>query len=419
MGSVTLAATIPWYRTINRTQWKTLFAAQAGWMLDGMDIMLYAFALTAIQQEFGLSPAIAGSLASLTLIASAVGGSFAGVLADKYGRARMLVYSILLYSIFTGLTATATSVATLALWRALVGLGLGAEWSAGSVLIAETWPAEHRCKAVGLTQSGWAIGYLLAALLAALILPKYGWRPLFLVGALPALLTVWIRRNIPEPQIWIQTKHRERASSGRTLRIGAILRPPLLRRTVIATLLCTTLLCAYWGLFTWIPAYLSSPLSNGGLGLGIVKSSGWIIPVQIGAFFGYLFFGVMADRFGRRPVLLVFVLGAAVLVPFYALAGRYQGVLLLLGPLIGFFGHGYFSVFGAMLAELFPSSIRGAAQGMTYNSGRAVSALAPFLIGAVAGRFGIGGALAFTSIFYLVAGFLVLFLPETKGEALE
>ncbi|MDQ2947800.1 MAG: MFS transporter, partial [Acidobacteriota bacterium] len=161
------------------------------------------------------------------------------------------------------------------------------------------------------------------------------------------------------------------------------------------------------------------PVARGGLGLGIVKSSAWIVPVQIGAFLGYLFFGVLADRFGRRPILLIFVLGAAVLVPFYALAGRYQAVLLLLGPLIGFFGHGYFSVFGAMLAELFPSSIRGAAQGITYNSGRALSALAPFLIGSVAGRFGIGGALAFTAIFYLTAGLLVLFLPETKGESLD
>ncbi len=418
MSTLALPSRVPWYRSIHRNQWKTLFAAQAGWMLDGMDVMLYAFALTAIQQEFALSSAVAGSLASLTLVASAVGGSFAGILADRYGRARMLVYSILLYSIFTGLTATATSVAALALWRAMVGLGLGAEWSTGSVLVAETWPAEHRCKAVGLTQSGWAIGYLLAALLAALIMPKYGWRPLFLIGALPALLTLWIRRNIPEPEIWIQTKQRERDSPTPKLRLRIILQRPLLGRTVVATLLCATLLFAYWGLFTWIPAYLSSPLSKGGLGLGIVKSSGWIVPVQIGAFLGYLSFGAMADRFGRRPVLLIFVLGAAVLVPFYALAGQHQFVLLLLGPLIGFFGHGYFSVFGAMLAELFPSSIRGAAQGITYNSGRAVSALAPFLIGAIAGRFGIGGALAFTSIFYLAAGILVLFLPETKGEEL-
>jgi MFS family permease len=399
-------------------QWKILFAAQAGWMLDGMDVMLYAFALTAIQKEFGLSSAVAGSVASVTLFASAFGGAFAGVLADRYGRARILVYSILLYSVFTGMTATATSFGALALWRMLVGFGLGAEWSAGSVLVAETWPAEHRGKAIGLTQSGWAIGYLMAALLAALILPHYGWRPLFVVGAVPALLTVWIRRHIPEPEIWRNTKSSQ-ARGERQTPLSAILKPPLVQRTVIATLLSTSLLFAYWGLFTWIPAYLSSPVAKGGAGLSIVQSSAWIVPVQVGAFLGYLLFGILADRFGRRPVLLVFVLGAAALVPLYGFAGRSQTVLLVLGPLIGFFGHGYFSVFGAMLAELFPSSIRATAQGIAYNSGRAVSALAPFLIGAVAGRFGIGAGLAFTSIFFLLGGVLVMFLPETKGEALQ
>src|ERR1700736_3572744 len=281
---ITALPASPWYRSISPMQWKVLFAAQAGWMLDGMDIMLYAFALTAIQKEFGLSSAAAGSLVSLTLVASAFGGGFAGLLADRYGRARMLVFSILTYSLFTGMTATATSVGWLALWRALVGFGLGAEWSAGSVLVAETWPAEHRGKAIGLTQSGWAIGYLLAALLTALILPTYGWRPLFLVGALPALLTVWIQRTIPEPEIWKKTKQSERERGGRLTPLSAILKPPLLRRTAIATLLCTSLLFAYWGLFTWIPAYLSSHVSPGGAGMSIVKSSGWIVPVQIGAF---------------------------------------------------------------------------------------------------------------------------------------
>ena len=378
-------------------------------MLDGMDVMLYAFALTAIQQEFALSAATAGSAASLTLFTSAIGGTIAGVLADRYGRARMLMYSILTYSIFTGFTATAHSFSQLAMWRALVGFGLGAEWSAGSVLVAETWPAEHRGKAIGIMQSGWAMGYILAALLSAAIIPTYGWRPLFVVGAAPALFTLWVRRNIPEPAIW----HRSQS-----VPLGLIMKPPLLRRTVFATMLATSLLFAYWGLFTWIPTYLASPVSKGGVGLGLVKSAGWIIPVQIGAFLGYTLFGVLADRFGRRPVLLVFVLGAAASVPLYGLAGRHPGLLFFLGPLIGFFGHGYFSVFGATLSELFPSAIRASAQGFCYNSGRAVSALAPALIGAISNVWGIGGALAVTSAFFLLGGVLVLFLPETKGEQL-
>ena len=410
---------LPWYRSVGRREWKVLFAAQAGWMLDAMDVMLYAFALTAIQADFGITSAVAGSVASLTLVTSAVGGIAAGILADRYGRARMVMYSILTYSLFTGFAATATSIAALAFWRGLVGLGLGAEWSAGSVLVAETWPAEHRGKAIGLTQAGWAIGYLLAALLAALVLPKYGWRPLFVLGAAPALLAVWVQRSVPEPDVWLRTRRALAERKTERVDLTEMFRPPLLGRGVFATLLCTTFLFAYWGLFTWIPAYLSSPIAHGGAGLGVVKSFGWIVPVQIGAFLGYVSFGALADRFGRRPVLLVFALGAAAIVPCYAFAGRNQTVLLVLGPLIGFFGHGYFSVFGAMLAELFPSRIRGAAAGIAYNSGRAVSALAPFLIGAAAGRFGIGAALAFTSIFYVIGGLLVLTLPETKGGALE
>ena len=261
-------------------------------------------------------------------------------------------------------------------------------------------------------QSGWAIGYILAALLAAAILPAYGWRPLFLAGALPALFTMWIRRAVPEPEIWTR-------SVAHKVPIGLILRQPLLSRTVFATLLATSLLFAYWGLFTWIPTYLASPIEKGGAGLGIVKSSAWIVPVQIGAFLGYTLFGVLADRFGRRPVLLFFVLGAAASVPLYSLGSHHQLLLLVLGPLIGFFGHGYFSVFGAMLSELFPSSIRATAQGICYNSGRAVSALAPFLIGAISEVAGIAGALACTSAFFLLGGVMIGFLPETKGEELE
>ncbi|HXG38008.1 MAG TPA: MFS transporter, partial [Bacteroidota bacterium] len=191
-----------WYTTINRAQWKALFAAQFGWMLDAMDVMLYAFALTAIRKEFNLSSAEAGALASVTLVASAIGGIMFGMIADRIGRARALMYSILTYSLFTALTATSGSVAALVLWRTLVGFGMGGEWSAGSVLVSETWPAEHRGKAIGLMQSGWAIGYILAAILSALILPDYGWRVLFLFGLLPALLAAWIRRSVPEPEIW-------------------------------------------------------------------------------------------------------------------------------------------------------------------------------------------------------------------------
>jgi MFS family permease len=381
-------------------------------MLDAMDVMLYAFALTAIRGEFALSAAGAGALASVTLIASAFGGVLFGVLADRIGRARALIWSILTYSVFTGLTAAATGVGELVVCRALVGIGLGGEWSAGSVLVAESWPAQHRGKAIGLMQSGWAIGYILAALLAAAVMPAWGWRPLFAVGLAPALFTLWIRRTVPEPQMWTP-RH-----TGVRRDIGSMFRPPLRRRTLLATALTTTVLFAYWGLFTWIPSYLASPVAAGGAGMGLVRSSAWIVPMQIGAFFGYTGFGFLADRFGRRPVFLFFVLAAAVLVPVYGQGGGSQAMLMALGPLVGFFGHGYFSVFGAMLAELFPTGIRATAQGLCYNVGRGLSALAPATIGALADRHGIGSALAFTSVFFAAGAALILLLPETRGERL-
>jgi MFS family permease len=327
-----------------------------------------------------------------------------GWLADRYGRARMLVYSILIYSLCTGLTATAGSVLQLVCWRALLGIGLGGEWSAGSVLVAETWPAAHRGKAIGLMQSGWAVGYLLAASLAAVVLPRWGWRPLFAVGCLPALLALWVRWRVPEP------------ATGPRGPLGARLDRRNWRDIGVASAMCACLLFAYWGLFTWVPTYLASPVARGGAGLGAAKSFWWIAPMQIGAFLGYALFGVLADRLGRRPVFIAFVLAAAALVPVYGLLGHRPGLLLLLGPLVGFFGHGYFSVFGALLAELFPTAVRATAQGLCYNAGRAVSALAPFTLGVVADRRGIGLALALTAGFYILGAAFMLLLPETRAK---
>lgn len=406
----------PWYTSVTREQWNVLLAAQLGWMLDAMDVMLYAFALTAIKTEFALDSATAGALASATLITSSVGGVLFGMLADRIGRAKALIYAILTYSVFTALTATAGNLPQLILWRALVGIGLGGEWSAGSVLVSEVWSAEHRGKAIGFMQAGWAIGYIIAALLSAAILPLYGWRVLFIIGILPALLTVWIRSNVREPEVWRNREQSQIHSAFSALSL--VFRPPLLKRTVTASLLTTSVLFAYWGLFTWMPTFLSTPVQQGGAGMSIVKSSGWIIPMQIGAFFGYTTFGFFADRFGRRPVFLAFLVLAALLVPVYGQLGNHEVALLLLGPFIGFFGHGYFSVFGAMLAELFPTNVRGTAQGLTYNIGRGFSALAPFTIGALADAHGIGTALALTSAFFLAGAGLIFLLPETRGQKL-
>jgi len=400
---------LQWYREIDRTQWRVLLAAHLGWLLDAMDVLLYSFALTTVRSEFHLSSAGAGALAAVPMVTSALGGLLFGYLSDRYGRARALSWSILYFSVFTALTATARSVGQLVLWRAFVGIGLGGEWAAGSVLVAETWPLQHRAKGIGLMQSGWALGYMAAAVLAAFALPRWGWRPLFLMGFLPALFTWWIRRSIPEPQIWRKAAE---VSGGAHANPRALLRAPLRGRLALLTTLCCCLLFGYWGLFTWIPAYLSSPVERGGLGLSIVKSSAWMIPMQVGAFCGYILFGFFADRVGRRAALVWFVLITAALVPVYGLGGRNTAVLMIGGPLIGFFGHGYFSSLGVMAAEMFPAAVRNTAQGFSYNVGRALSALAPATVGALADRYGIGAALALTSLLFAGAAAVSLGIPQ-------
>jgi MFS family permease len=410
------AASGPWYHGIDPVAWRALIASGAGWMLDGMDVMLYALALEPIAREFNLTPAQSGAVASVTLLAAALGGSLGGLLADRFGRVRMLMVSVLIYSVFTAMTATAHNLYTLMFWRILVGIGMGGEWSCGAVLVAETWPAKHRGKAIGLMQSGFALGYILAALLAAAVIPTWGWRPLFVIGIAPALLTLWIRKKLPEPKIWSDQASPERGLTGA---LPILARPPYLKRAIVATACCTVLLCAYWGLFTWMPSYLSRPIEKGGAGLGVTKSTLWIVTTQLGAFFGYASFGFIADRFGRKPTFLAFVLGAALVVPIYGWSTRSETTLLIVGPFMGFFGHGFFSVFGAMLAELFPSAIRGTAQGMCYNLGRAASALAPWTIGKLSATLGLGPTLGLTSLLYLIGAGLVLLLPETRGKEIE
>ncbi|MGJ5814777.1 MFS transporter [Paludibaculum fermentans] len=393
-------------------RWLALWAAQLGFMLDAMDVLLYVFALTTLKTEFGWTNAQAGLVSSVTLIASAAGGIVAGAVSDRIGRRRTLIYTILLYSLASAGTATSRGIVDLVFWRALVGLGLGGEWSAGATLVAESWPAEHRAKAVSFMQSGWALGYMAAAGLSAWILPAYGWRALFLAGVFPALVTVFIRRKVEEPEIWL--KSTEKAS------FLGIFRPPVGRRTLFATILATSVLFAYWGLFTWLPGFLSSPIAQGGAGMSILKTSGFVFAVQMGAFYGYLCFGVLADRWGRRPAFAFYVGVAALLTPLYGFAPRVSPMLLLLlGPCIGFFGTGFFSLFGTMLAELYPTAMRGAGQGFVYNFGRGLSALAPYAVGSLADRFGLGAALGLNSAFFLAASLLVFLLPETKQTKLE
>jgi MFS family permease len=406
----------PWYRGATREQWKVLIAAMLGWMLDSFDFVIYLMAITTLQHEFKFGKETAGMLASVALLTSAAGGLVFGVLADRIGRVRALMATILIYSLCSLGTATAQSLVQLVLWRAMLGLGMGGEWSSGAVLVSETWPAAHRGKAIGIMQSGWAIGYILAALVAAAILPRLGWRWLFVAGALPALLVFWVRRGVREPELWTSSRQ---PTETRSNPMAAIFGRALIARTVLATLVTGAVMFGYWGLFTWLPAFLASPVEEGGAGMSIVRSTGWIIPMQAGAFIGFASFGFVSDRLGRKLSFIIYLVGAAALVPIYGQMATNPTMLMALGPLLGFFGNGYFSVFGAMLAELFPTSARATGQGFTYNSGRALSALAPATIGLLATRRGIGPALAVTSAFFLIGALMILLMPETRGRQLE
>lgn len=398
-------------RAITKQQWLTLFAAQAGYMLDAMDVLLFVFAVNVIRDQFHLSATQAGLVSSCTLAFSAVGGIGFGILSDRYGRAKTMLWSIMIYSLASAGTALSWNLASLLFWRALIGVGLGAEWSAGAVLVAETWPAEHRAKAVGIMQSGWALGYLLAAGITAIVLPRWGWKPLFLTGLLPAVLALALRNKLDEPEIWKLSKLSPKVSP------AGIFRGELLRRTLLASALATAVLFAYWGLFTWIPGFLSASRERGGAGLSIVRTSAFIVPMQLGAFAGYIAFGWLADKLGRRPAFVLYVVGAALVTPLYG-ASHDERTLLLLGPAVGFLGTGFFSLFGAMLAELYPTALRGAGQGFVYNIGRGLSSMAPWVVGFFADRYGIGASLALNSAFFLLGAVLIFSLPETKKMAL-
>jgi MFS family permease len=398
-------------RSVDRRAWHALFAAQLGWMLDAMDFLLFSFAVIPIREEFHLTNSTMGALTSVALIASAIGGMVFGRLADRLGRVRALTLSILLYSAATAGLATSGALWQLVAWRILVGLGMGGEWSAGSVLVAETWPAEHRGKAMGLMQSGWAIGALIAAAVSALTIERYGWRVLFLIGALPAVAAFFIRRNVEEPQVW-----RERPAEAS--RWSEMFAKPFLRRTAIATLLASSVLMAFWGVTSWLPTFLATPLAKGGAGLTVATSASWLIVLQVGAFFGYISFGWIADRIGRRPAFTFFMIASTILVPLFAFYARTPTLLLVLGPLLGFFAHGYFSLFGAMLAELFPTRIRAGAQGFCYNGGRFASAAATFAIGKASLTHSFATVITCAALFFAVGAVLVWLLPETKGAEL-
>jgi MFS family permease len=401
-----------WPQDTTAAERQTLVAGGLGWMLDAMDVMLYSLVIAFLMREFAMDTRTAGFLNSLTLVASAIGGLIFGWIADRIGRTRALMASIALYSVASAACGFSHSIPQLATFRFLLGLGMGGEWTAAAALIAETWRPEHRGKALGLMQSSYAIGEAIAAIVVAVVLPHFGWRAVFFVGVLPALLVFWIRRNVPEPAVW-----KDRAEMGRSGFLQLLLGKGVFRVGLLATAMNAFAMFGYWGLFTWIPAYLSLPVSQGGRGLSLVKTTTFFLVLCFGKWLGYASFGFFADAFGRRKPYFIYLLIAAGLTPIYGSA-KSAFWLLLLGPFVAFFGTGFFSGYAAIVSEIFPGEIRAAAMGLSYNIGRGLSAVAPFAVGALAVRYGIGPAFSLLAAAFFIAALLALLLPETLGRAL-
>jgi MFS family permease len=402
-----------WWRDADARARNAFIAASLGWMLDSFDVMLYAIVVASLIQDptLHLSLGTAGILGSITLLSAAGGGIAFGVIADRVGRKQALMLAVLIYSIFTAACGFAQSALQLAVFRVLLGIGMGGEWATGVALVSETFPARHRGKALAFVQSSWAIGYGLAALVNLIVMPLWGWRGVFFVGVLPALFTLWIQRRIEEPKIW-----RSAAPSDRG-RFSALFRPEIARVTIAIALMNSCCLFAWWGLNAWVPAYLRLPASQGGIGLSSSTMSLFVIAMQVGMWFGYVSFGFIADAIGRKRTYVIYVLGAAILLPLYGVL-RAPVTLLLLGPLVAFFGTGYFSGLGAVVAELYPTTVRATAAGFCYNFGRIASAAAPYSIGSVAATRGFGVAFTITGGAFLLAALMWLWIPETRNREL-
>jgi MFS family permease len=404
---------VAWLRDAAPSSRRALLAASLGWMLDSFDIMLFAFVLPYVMAELHLTKAYAGLLGSFTLIAAAIGGILFGLAADRFGRVRALIASVCIYAVFTAACGLAWGFVSLAVFRILLGFGVGGEWATGSALVCETWPAEHRDKALALMQSAFAVGYGVAALVAFALLPLIHWRGVFFVGLAPAFISIWIRRHIPEPEAWKTLSIEPKTSRGS---FAEIFRAPLLGRTTALTLMNACCMFAWWGFNLWVPSYFSLSAARGGIGFSPRTMTGIIVIMQIGMWLGYVSFGYLATAFGRRRVYVSFLISAALLTTAFA-ATRSPWILLMLGPCLAFTATGYFSGFAAVSAETYPTRIRAAGQGFTYNLGRLASAIAPFAAGSLADRHGFGAAFHLQAGAFLVAAAFWIFLPNTKPSS--
>ncbi|MEU0333803.1 MFS transporter [Streptomyces sp. NPDC006193] len=409
-----------WLRALGPRGRRAFAGAFGGYALDSYDYFTLPLSMVALSAHFGLDSGETGLFTTVTLATSAVGGALAGVIADRAGRVRALMITVLAYAVFTVACGFAPTYETLLVLRALQGLGFGGEWAVGAVLVAEYAGARHRGRTLGAVQSSWAVGWALAALFYTLVFSFVGddlaWRVMFWTGALPALLVVWLRRRVHDAPRATAAREQDpgRGSFAAVFRPGRDGSPGLLRTTVFASLLSTGVQGGYYTLATWVPTYLKTER-----GLSVVDTGGYLALLISGAFLGYLTGGRLTDRLGRRNNIWLFALLSAVCILAYAhIPHGADTLLLVLGLPLGFCMSAIFSGFGSYLSELYPTPVRGTGQGFTYNTGRAVGAVFPTLVGFLADGWGVGGALVFGAIGYGLAALALLGLPETRGKEL-
>jgi MFS family permease len=404
-----------WYEEASGAERRTFWGCFGGWALDAMDVQLYSLVIPTLIAAWGISKTQAGMLATSALLLSAVGGWIAGLLSDRIGRVRTLQITILWFAFFTFVSGFAQNFEQLFVARALMGLGFGGEWAAGAVLMGEVIRAEHRGKAVGTVQSGWAVGWAAAALLYAVLFSRLpeetAWRALFFAGILPAGLVLFVRYFVDEPAVFTETQKQIAAGAERP-HFLAIFEPELIGRTLLAALLATGAQGGYYAITTWLPTYLKTVRQ-----LSVLNTSGYLVVIIAGSFVGYLVGAHLADRIGRRNNFLLFAVCSFVIVLAYTQLAIDDRTMLILGFPLGFFASGIFSGMGAFLTELFPTRVRGSAQGFTYNFGRGIGALFPSLVGWLGATMPLGQAIGlFAAVAYAVLFLAALLLPETRGR---
>lgn len=429
-----------WWAGVSGYQWLVLTVAWLGWVFDSMDSTLYAVVLhPALHELLGSegSPQgiewYGGIIFSIFLIGWALGGVFFGVAADYIGRTKTMILTILIYSIFTGMAALSETWWQLMLYRFVTALGIGGEWAAGASLVAEIWPESKRAKAAGVLQSAWAAGFFLAAL-ANLFFGTYGWRIMFLIGILPALVTLLVRFMVKEPERWLQvSEDRKRAlqkpsSAQRSeeeqellaFSLKRLFRRDLLRRTLVGSTLAFVAVFGLWGATNWTPTLVRQLAASQNLDPAAVNRyvSYAVMSLNAGALLGYLAFGPISDRIGRRPAFFLMCLGSFVMLPVTFFTPKDYTVVLWLLPILGFFNNGIFSGFPIYLPELYPTSIRATGVGFCFNVGRVLASSGPFVKGYLGTLFEPGKAVSFIGIVYLLGIATLLFAPETKGMPL-